>query len=92
MPPYEVRCVEVAEAGADGHEHVVAIGTTDPDGGETRWPLRDVLSALQGGERFITLASPEDEPAELRQARCPLCSEASLKTDPPEALGGVSHC
>ena len=92
VPPYEVRCVELAAAGADGHEHVIAVGTNDPDGGETRWRLADVLAALQDGERFITPASSYDGTAELKAAPCPLCSEASVKTDPPEALGGVTQC
>jgi hypothetical protein len=92
LPPYEVMCIEVVEAEPEGHEHVAAIRTRDPDGGETRWPLDAVLAAVAAGERFVTPASEDDEPAPLRQATCPLCSAASLKTDPPEALGGVSHC
>jgi hypothetical protein len=92
VPPYEVRCVELMAAGGDGHQHVVAIGTTDPDGGETRWQLADVLSALRDGEQFITAPSAYDAPAELSPARCPICSEPSVRTDPPEALGGVRHC
>ena len=84
--------MELVAAGRDGHQHVVAIGTSDPDGGETRWQLADVLSALWDGEQFVTAASADDGPAALSPARCPICSEPSVRTDPPEALGGVRHC
>jgi hypothetical protein len=63
LPPYVIRCVELMAAGGDGHQHVVAIGTTDPDGGETRWRLDDVLSALRDDEQFMTAASAADPPA-----------------------------
>ncbi len=54
LPPYTIRCVEMDPAAeADGHRYVIAVPTDDPDGGETRWTLVEVIAANRDDERFM---------------------------------------
>lgn len=79
LPPYSVRCIHVDPAAeADGHQHVTAIETTDPDGGETRWSLVQVIEAVRNGERFVSEATPGGQGIELGPLVCPRCSVATL--------------
>lgn len=79
LPPYAVRCVVLdPTAEADGHHHVTAIETSDPDGGETRWSLVQVIEAVRSGERFVSAETPDGRGTELGPMVCPRCSIATL--------------
>ena len=78
VPPYAVRCVHAdPRSMAEGHLHVTALETSDPDGGSTRWSLVQVIEAVREGERFM-LREGGGEPAELSPTICARCSVATL--------------
>jgi hypothetical protein len=79
-PPYLVTCMETDAAAGGGHNHVVAIETQDPDGGQTRWSTVQVIAALREGERFVV--GDEQARASLERAVCPDCGTVSLKVPP----------
>lgn len=92
VPPYSVDCVEVdASAEALGHHHVTAIGTTDPDGGQTRWTLVDVIAAVRDGERFI-VAGDGGQAAELGPTVCPRCHMSTLTIEGRDGLEPLRRC
>lgn len=83
VPPYELHCVQADPAAlADGHLHVTAIETSDPDGGTTRWSLVQVIEAVRDGEQFILREGDAGQAAELGPTVCPRCSVATLALDP----------
>ena len=85
LPAYRVVCLQTDRAGAaDGHDHVTAVETWDPDGGRTRWTLVQVIAAVRDGEVFRTGEGGEGQVAVLEPAVCPRCSLATLLVDPPE--------
>ena len=85
LPAYRVVCVDTdLAARADGHDHVTAIGTWDPDGGRTRWTLVQVIAAVRDGEQFHAGKGGDGQDAVLEPAVCPRCPLATLVVDPPE--------
>lgn len=86
LPAYEVVCLHTdAAAEADGHDHVTAIETWDPDGGRTRWTLVQVIEAVRDGEAFHAGMGGQGQAVVLEPAICPRCPMATLVVDPPEA-------
>jgi hypothetical protein len=77
-PPYVVTCIEADRSAGVGHEHVVAIETQDPDGGQTRWSTAQVLAAVREGEHFLTA----DGRTSLELAACPRCATVTLAVSP----------
>lgn len=85
-PPYVVRCIDIEASGrADGHAHVTAVETHDPDGGETRWKADEAIAAIRGGDRFV-IAEGEDPArvAVLEPGPCPACPSLTLVVYPPD--------
>ena len=78
-PPYEVTCLEEDESAGEGHSHVVAVETTDPDGGQTRWPTVEVIAAMRDGVLFTV---GESERSTLEAAVCPKCETATIAVGP----------
>ena len=79
LPPYSVRCLDLDPVGqADGHRHVTAIETWDPDGGQTRWTLVQAIEAVRDGERFVTEGGADGQLVELAPTVCPQCAVATL--------------
>jgi hypothetical protein len=89
-PPYIVRCVEEDSAAGEGHEHVVAVETRDPDGGETRWSTVQVLAAVREGERFVIGDEADERLPSLVPARCPRCAIVTLSVSPSQA--DIARC
>ena len=86
LPAYEVVCLHTdAAAEAEGHDHVTAIETSDPDGGRTRWTLVQVIAAVRDGEAFHAGRGGLGQAGVLEPAVCPRCPIATLVVDPPEA-------
>jgi hypothetical protein len=86
LPAYEVVCLQTDTAAeAEGHDHVTAIETWDPDGGRTRWTLVQVIAAVREGEAFHAGKGRNGQAGVLEPAVCPRCSLATLVVDPPEA-------
>jgi hypothetical protein len=86
VPPYEVMCIERDGSAGEGHDHVIAVETRDPDGGQTRWATVEVIAAVREGERFTV----GDEPAaSLEPAVCRACANVTLAI--PQDLG-VPDC
>ena len=84
LPPYEVVCVQTdTGVKADGHHHVTAVETWDPDGGRTRWTLVQVIAAVRDGEVFRAGEGGDGQVAVLEPAVCRRCSLATLLVDPP---------
>ena len=67
---------------AEGHLHVTAVETTDPDGGATHWSLVQVIEAVRGGERFVLREDASAAPVELAPTVCPRCRMATLAVEP----------
>jgi hypothetical protein len=80
-PPYVVTCLDVDEAAGDGHQHVVAIETRDPDGGQTRWSTVQVIAALREGEQFV-FRENERAGTSMEPAVCAGCGTATLEVPP----------
>lgn len=79
LPPYSIRCVEMDPvAEANGHRHVVEVRTDDPDGGETRWTLAEVVAAIRDGERFILGGGTRGRSVALEPTVCPRCHVTTL--------------
>jgi hypothetical protein len=66
---------------AQGHLHVIAVETADPDGGTTRWSLVQAIEAVRGGDRFVLLEDGSAEPVELAPTVCPRCRLATMALD-----------
>ena len=79
-PPYVVTCLERDDSA--GHGHVVAVETSDPDGGRTRWATVEVIKALMEGQSFVADedASPVD--AVLAPSTCARCGAVTLSVAP----------
>ena len=63
---------------AEGHLHVTAVETSDPDGGVTHWSLVQVIEAMRGGERFVLRERTAADAVELHPTVCPRCQVATL--------------
>lgn len=82
LPPYTVLCVQLRPTG-DAHEHVHAIETTDPDGGNTRWEPAEVIAAIRAGERFVLFDDGHGSEVLLAMTRCHACPTTVLAPDRP---------
>lgn len=91
VPPYTVRCLDLDPvARADGHHHVTAIETGDPDGGRTRWTLVQVIEAVRDGEQFVIEADADRQVIDLAPSVCPRCHMATLTPASEVTLGPCS--
>ena len=81
-PPYVVVSVGRDPDAGEGHDHVVAIDTRDPDGGETQWRSQEVILAIRDGERFVV---DGDGGAQLQPGACPACGRTTLTSDVPRS-------
>lgn len=79
LPPYSIRCAEMDPvAEANGHRHVVEVRTDDPDGGETRWTLVEVIAAIRDGERFMLGGDARGQAVAIEPTVCPRCHVTTL--------------
>jgi hypothetical protein len=78
LPPYLVIDLERDPDATPGHDHVVAVATRDPDGGETRWSGAEVLAAMRGGERFVVAEDGRGGETLLEPATCPACDAVTV--------------
>lgn len=86
LPPYVVVCLDSDPTlEADGHRHVTAVQTRDPDGVETRWRVVEVIAAIRDGERFVVGEDGRGVQTLLEPAICPRCPTITLMTDPEDA-------
>jgi hypothetical protein len=86
VPWYVVLSVEKDQAlEATGHSHVVGLSTRDPDGGETRWTLVQVIAAIRDGERFVVGRDTDERAAVMEPAICPQCPMSTLVVETPAA-------
>ena len=80
-PPYVVTCLDRDAEATEGHSHVVAIETHDPDGGQTRWTSAQVVAAIESGERFVVGEDGDGSEGLLQPTSCPSCGAATLSAD-----------
>lgn len=79
VPWYVVLSIENDHAvEPSGHSHVIGLATRDPDGGETRWTLVQVIAAIRDGERFVVGEDPDDQAAAIEPTVCSRCPMATL--------------
>jgi hypothetical protein len=78
LPPYFVVELERDPDVAPMHDHVVAVTTRDPDGGETRWDADEILAALRHGERFVAAETGQGGETLLESGKCPACDAVTL--------------
>jgi hypothetical protein len=74
-------CFEREPGAPEGHEHVSAVITQDPDGGETRWTAVEFVSAIRTGEEFVAIAA-DGQRAALEPAVCPRCPTVTITVEP----------
>jgi hypothetical protein len=89
-PPYVVVCLEQDRSAGEGHEHVVAVETRDPDGGTTRWTTVEVIGALREGERFAIDRNGIELSAAFEPAVCPRCAMVTLTV--PSGRMAIAPC
>lgn len=77
---------------ADGHHHVTAVETSDPDGGMTRWTLVEAIAGYRDGGRFIVGSGEGGQAAELGPSVCPRCRMATLAIEPADAAVELERC
>lgn len=64
------------------HAHIVAVGTgSDPNKADRRWTLREVLEAIDRGDRFYT-ESPTGRQAQVRAVDCSVCGHRIIRSAP----------
>jgi len=78
-PPYVVARLDQDPDTPDGHDHVTAVETRDPDGGSTQWRLVDVIAAMRDGERFVVDMVGHERASVLEPVVCPACPRATVK-------------
>ena len=81
-PSYVVTCLERDMTAGDRHDHVLAVETRDPDGGETRWSTVEVIAAVRGGEHFVVAVEGRDERISIEPAICTRCATVTLSVSP----------
>ena len=79
-PPYVVTCLERDDS--TGHGHVVAIETSDPDGGRTRWATVEVIKALMEGQTFVADEDGDSADPVLAPSTCGRCGAVTLSVSP----------
>jgi hypothetical protein len=88
-PPYVVVRLDQELGTPDGHDHVTAVETRDPDGGSTQWRAIDVIAAIRDGERFAVDLDGVARESVLEPAVCPACPRATVTVgaagEPPPA-------
>ncbi len=89
-PPYVALCFEHEGAAPDGHSHVIAVRTQDPDGGETRWTAVEFVSAVRSGEQFVAIGADE-RPAALEPAVCPACPTMTIALEGDASVAACSE-
>ena len=82
VPPYEVLLLESDPNQGEEHQHIIAIQTRDPDGGQTRWAAVQVISALQTGEQFVVDEGDGQKRSVLEPAVCPACEKLTISVGP----------
>jgi hypothetical protein len=93
VPPYAVRCVHAdPRAMAEGHLHVTAVETSDPDGGVTQWSLVQVIEAVRAGDRFVLRDGTAADAVELGPTVCPRCQVATLAVGRSASLHRLPVC
>ena len=80
-PPYVVTCLE-RDITNGGHGHVLAVETSDPDGGRTRWATVEVIKALMEGQSFVADEDAEPADAVLAPSTCARCGAVTLSVSP----------
>ena len=80
-PPYVVTCLE-RDGTKGGHGHVVAIETSDPDGGSTRWATVEVIKALMEGQTFVADEDGNAADPVLAPSTCGRCGAVTLSVSP----------
>ena len=81
-PPYVVVCISSDADAGEGHDHVEAVETRDPDGGITRWRAADVIAAIRDGQRFVVEDGERTSAVSLEPAVCPACARVTILVDP----------
>jgi hypothetical protein len=70
---------------SEGHLHVTAVETSDPDGGTTRWSLVQVIEAAELTPTVCARCSVATLGVEGDWQRLPICSDARGSTVPEPA-------
>jgi hypothetical protein len=90
VPPYVALCFEHEPGAADGHSHVSAVRTQDPDGGETRWTAVEFVSAVRSGEQFVLIGA-DGQRATLEPAVCPRCPSMTITVEGDASVAACSE-
>lgn len=88
---HQVTCADVDMTAGAGHEHVVRIGTSQPDGSRRRWTLVEVVTAWRAGEIF-SIESQANHSVELRPSVCPRCQLVTIAAEPTDAIQRLPAC
>jgi hypothetical protein len=75
MARYEVVCARKQHE----HRHIVMVGTRNDVTRTKTWTVREVRSAIDGGDSFHT-TDAKDRQADVEKFDCPGCGVATLRT------------
>ena len=71
MSSYQVQCTEQSNPGAQGHGHILAVGTgTTSSRPDQRWTVEEVRRAIWNGHRFYTVSPSTRRIANVERYDC----------------------
>ena len=82
MASYRIICTDqVPVTEPNRTAHIVAVGTgTDPGRYNRRWALDEVLSAMDGGDRFYTQGVQSGRVANVEKYTCVNCRRTFIRS------------
>ncbi len=94
---YRIVCTNQEPAWVGNqHAHIVAVGTGGNTGWDRKWPLADVIQAIDQGHRFFTVSPSTGQTALVQKYTCSLCVRTHIRSTPDAVrdnnLDNLSTC
>jgi Protein of unknown function (DUF3892) len=82
MAQYRIVCTTQEPATAPpSHAHIVAVGTgTDPQKADQRWPVTEVVQAIDAGHVFFTVGPQSGKVAKVEKVYCHHCRRYYIRS------------
>lgn len=84
---YRIVCTEQEPVGEPtAHDHIVGVGTVrNAEETPRRWPLAEVLGAMDHGDAFYTLGERSGRSVWVLEGSCPACGGRIIRSIPDSA-------
>lgn len=84
MARYRIVCTtQVPVSEPNRNAHIVEVGTgNNPPRVDRRWPLDEVLRAMDSGDSFFTQGVQSGKIAEVEKYQCPNCRRTYIRSKP----------